>query len=287
MTHPEIRRLALPPIRALLSDAAGIGIAVHPDPYTGPFEAYHHRATGDTTWDLAALIEAAGPPPATVLDLGCGRGRLTMPLARAGHVVTGIDTSHAALAHLTTSLAAEAPEATGRVNIINGDAIEPGVLPEKHFDLIALADLTINIFDTDDAVRALANRARELLVAGGVLCFPVLRQAALAYLMRRNGVTAVPYRDDAGIQHLMWLSVRHDPEGPFFFRTLFRQDGPGPDGALMGHATAARERLWTADTLLPLFQDCGLELRRETPLDVIVSGRRSLPAELLTLRNAS
>ncbi|XVQ06516.1 class I SAM-dependent methyltransferase [Spirillospora sp. CA-255316] len=280
MTHPEIRGLALPPIRALLAEAGGI--TVHPDPYSAPFEAYHHHATGGTTWDLAALVEAAGPPPATVLDLGCGRGRLTLRLALTGHNVTAVDTSAAALAHLTGRLPG-APAPAGRVRVVDGDAIEPGVLPEKHFDVIVMGDMTINIFDTEDSVSALANRARELLAPGGVLCFPVLRQAALPVLMKRNGMTAVPYWDDSGIQRLMWLSLRHDPEGPYLFRTLFLQDVPGPDGALTGHATAARERLWTADTVLPLFKDCGLELLRRTPLDLTANARRPLPAELLIL----
>jgi hypothetical protein len=96
-------------------------------------------------------------------------------------------------------------------------------------------------------------------------------------------MTAVPFWDDGGVQRLMWLSLRHDPEGPYLFRTLFLQDVPGPDGALTGHATAVRERLWTADTLLPLFKDRGLELLRRTPLDITANGRRPLPAELLIL----
>lgn len=46
-------------------------------------------------WDeqiLAALIELL-PPRASVLDVGCGYGRIALPLARAGYGVSGIDVS--------------------------------------------------------------------------------------------------------------------------------------------------------------------------------------------------
>lgn len=31
--------------------------------------------------------------PSAVMEIGCGTGRLTLPLARAGHTVTGVDLS--------------------------------------------------------------------------------------------------------------------------------------------------------------------------------------------------
>jgi SAM-dependent methyltransferase len=40
------------------------------------------------------------PPSATVLDLGCGVGRLANPLAAAGHLVVAVDDSAAMLAHV-------------------------------------------------------------------------------------------------------------------------------------------------------------------------------------------
>jgi len=50
--------------------------------------------------DLYRLLEPAGEPElihreagegATILDLGCGTGRITHPLVRLGHRVTGVD----------------------------------------------------------------------------------------------------------------------------------------------------------------------------------------------------
>jgi 2-polyprenyl-3-methyl-5-hydroxy-6-metoxy-1,4-benzoquinol methylase len=39
------------------------------------------------------------PPPATVLDAGCGRGRHVLHLANLGYTVTGLDFSPSAIAH--------------------------------------------------------------------------------------------------------------------------------------------------------------------------------------------
>lgn len=55
-----------------------------------------------------ALVHAAVPPGAEILDLGCGAGRLTHPLVDLGHPVTAVDNSADMLAHVrgaTTVLA--------------------------------------------------------------------------------------------------------------------------------------------------------------------------------------
>ncbi len=69
-----------------------------------PVELYRLLpATGEP-----ALVHAAVPPGAEILDLGCGAGRLTHPLLELGHPVTAVDNSADMLAHVhgaTTVLA--------------------------------------------------------------------------------------------------------------------------------------------------------------------------------------
>lgn len=57
-------------------------------------------------------------PESTVLDVGCGAGALTIPLARTARSVTAVDHSPAVLEVLAESLAAEG---IGNVSIMNGD----------------------------------------------------------------------------------------------------------------------------------------------------------------------
>jgi len=48
----------------------------------------------------AELVAAALPPPASVLELGCGTGRVTRQLAALGYAVTAVDESAEMLAHV-------------------------------------------------------------------------------------------------------------------------------------------------------------------------------------------
>lgn len=45
----------------------------------------------DSSPDVAFYASLAGSTPASILELGCGTGRLLLPLASAGYAVTGID----------------------------------------------------------------------------------------------------------------------------------------------------------------------------------------------------
>ena len=64
-------------------------------PDGSPVEVYLRLGAGD----VPAMLHAAIGPGATILDLGCGVGRLGRPLAALGHPVTGVDESAAMLAH--------------------------------------------------------------------------------------------------------------------------------------------------------------------------------------------
>src|ERR671933_2115478 len=64
-------------------------------PDGSPVEVYLRLGAGD----VPAMLHAAMQPGATILDLGCGVGRLARPLAALGHPVTGVDESAAMLAH--------------------------------------------------------------------------------------------------------------------------------------------------------------------------------------------
>lgn len=48
----------------------------------------------------AELVAAAMPPPASILELGCGTGRITRQLTRLGYAVTAVDESPEMLAHV-------------------------------------------------------------------------------------------------------------------------------------------------------------------------------------------
>ena len=57
------------------------------------------------------LVAAAVPPPASLLELGCGTGRVTRQLLERGYAVTAVDESPEMLAHVP----AEAETVCGRI----------------------------------------------------------------------------------------------------------------------------------------------------------------------------
>jgi 2-polyprenyl-3-methyl-5-hydroxy-6-metoxy-1,4-benzoquinol methylase len=52
------------------------------------------------TFGEPGIVHAAVPPGASILELGCGTGRILRPLAALGHPVTGVDDSPDMLARV-------------------------------------------------------------------------------------------------------------------------------------------------------------------------------------------
>ena len=66
---------------------------------------WHDVECGGYTADLALWHEIAARERGPVLDVGAGTGRVALPLARAGHDVTGLDREPELLAALTARAA--------------------------------------------------------------------------------------------------------------------------------------------------------------------------------------
>lgn len=71
------------------------------------------------------IIPLLPPAPASILDVGCGTGSLSVLLAQAGHDVRGIDFSERMIAAARTK--ADAAGVTARFEV--GDAQQPAVEP--------------------------------------------------------------------------------------------------------------------------------------------------------------
>lgn len=109
---------------------------------------------------MLALAEQTGSP---ILELGCGSGRLLLPLARAGYVVTGVDSSPAMLALAEARLAQEEAAVRERVSLLPGD-MTGDYLPAEA-GTMALAIVGINTFmhlDEGQSLAALRQVARLL-----------------------------------------------------------------------------------------------------------------------------
>ncbi len=95
-----------------------------------------------------------------VIDLGCGQGTLLLRLARAGHVVTGLDSSEALLADLDRSLRAEPAQVRDRVRIVRGDVRDTAATVElAGFDVVLCHGVLMYLPDPEPVLAAVAYAA--------------------------------------------------------------------------------------------------------------------------------
>ena len=102
----------------------------------------------------------------TVVDVGCGRGELTIACAKAGARVYAIDYAPAALeiAWRTIKLALPAYDADSSVVVIQGDATRVP-LPDSSADLVLMADIVEHLIPAELS-SALAEAYRVLRPGG-------------------------------------------------------------------------------------------------------------------------
>ena len=104
----------------------------------------------------AALVASYGPM--SVLDAGCGTGRVALELRRRGHDVAGVDLDPSML----EVARAKAPELTW----VEADLADPDLLGGRRFDVVVLAGNVLIFLTPGTEGPVLANVSR-LLVSGG------------------------------------------------------------------------------------------------------------------------
>ena len=130
--------------------------------------------TKQTTPRLDAFLEqvrrnAAGTAPPSVLDLGCGDGRITMRMHDRGFSAVGVDINERAV-RSARALAATAGHPHGAVQFHHADiaAEEPPVPGCGPFDAV-VCQLVLSIIGCPHDRIALLQNARALLRPGGWL----------------------------------------------------------------------------------------------------------------------
>ncbi len=104
----------------------------------------------------ATLVDSYGS--SSVLDAGCGTGRVAIELSRRGHLVVGFDVDPAMLA----AARAKAPD----INWVEGDLADPDVDFGRRFDIVVMAGNVLIFVPTGTEGRVIANAARWLEPGG-------------------------------------------------------------------------------------------------------------------------
>lgn len=190
-----------------------------------------------------ALAEELGAR--TVVDLGCGTGRLAVSLARPGRTVVGVDPDFTAMQYARRRPGAEA------VIWTDGDSTVMGDLAA---DLIVLTGNSVQHIGEADWPRTLRDIARTLR-EGGLLLFDSRNPADRAW----DRWTAAPRatRDTPVGELTEWVELDHeDPDGTLHldFHTVFEATGE--------HLTVRQPLVFrSADRLTEDLEQAGLSVR--------------------------
>jgi SAM-dependent methyltransferase len=167
--------------------------------------------------DVGFYGEQAAAHGGPILELGCGTGRIAIPLARMGFAVWAVDVAEAMLDQLRAKLDAESPETRARVRIIHQNAADLDV-PDLAASLVLLPfNLLMMQPDHEQARRTLAAAARHL-APNGRFALDIMNPATLPQEAdsapapsqpRRNPRTGNPYIRHAQISAVNRRRVQH------------------------------------------------------------------------------
>ena len=132
------------------------------------YRLLHRGSDGDESFYLNACRGAG-----SVLELGCGFGRLLVPLAEAGIEVAGVDQDAAMLELAAESISELSPQTAARVELIEGDMT--GFRFERKVDRVLIPFNGLYCLSSDAEVLACFESARLHLSPGGRILFDVYR----------------------------------------------------------------------------------------------------------------
>ena len=133
-------------------------------------EAAGHNIHGEADLVEALLADSGG---SSVLDAGCGTGRVGIELARRGVRVTGVDADGEMLAVAR----AKAPD----IDWYEADLSDPDGLPDGSFDIVLLAGNVMIFLDPGTEDRVLTNLVGRLAPGGLLISGFSLRPDQLSY----------------------------------------------------------------------------------------------------------
>lgn len=211
--------------------------------------------------DIPGYREWAARRRGPILELACGTGRLTFPMAEAGVVVTGVDYAPPMIRRALAKRAELAPHARGRLDFRVGDmrTLDLGT----SFEGVVIGLNSLMHMTTDEDLHAALSTARRHLSASGRLALDVFMPPPAALGRDPDGrydpQEMIDPRD--GQRYVVTESTRYDPARQLHHLTFFyqpvdrrgRSDGPELRSELTVRVMMPRElELW--------FRVVGLEI---------------------------
>jgi len=138
-------------------------------PYPARFYAALHRGTPGDLDHYARVCRSAG----TVLELGCGFGRVITALAASGPTVVGVERDPELLAMARAAVRELPPERSAGVEVLEGDMRRLSL--HRRFDRVLIPFGGLWCMLDDDELHAALTTAARHLAPGGCVAFDVYR----------------------------------------------------------------------------------------------------------------
>ncbi|MGH2531593.1 MAG: class I SAM-dependent methyltransferase [Thermomicrobiales bacterium] len=205
------------------------------DPYEQIPALYdlEHAGFEDDLDFYASLVEAIGDP---VLDLGCGTGRLLLPIARAGYRVTGLDLSRPMLDRAREFAHAEGLDE--RVTLFHGSMLDAHRAPGGPFGIAIIALNGLLHLTTLQEQLAALRSIRKALDPRGQLVLDLLNPSPDAlrgfdHVISHDGMWTEPNGD-----RVDKFAARRVSHATQTIRTELWYDRVSPDGSLRRTTTS-------------------------------------------------
>jgi len=168
---------------------------------------YDHVATG-VDGDVAFYVEEARSAGSPVLELGCGTGRILIPIAEAGVEVVGLDAARDMLAIAHQKLDRQTPDVRKRVQLVEGDMRHFAM--DRRFSLVTIPYRAfLHNLTVEDQLQTL-RRVREHLSDNGRLVFNVFDPKAQNLAAGKWWMPAHRRRQFAHPRTGNWVTIKEE-----------------------------------------------------------------------------
>ncbi|MCP5097136.1 MAG: class I SAM-dependent methyltransferase, partial [Chloroflexi bacterium] len=196
---------------------------------------YYDITHASLTADLPFILKLAQQANGSILECGCGSGRILLPLAQESHICTGIDNSAEMLARAKARLAQETSEVQKRITLLQSD-MTTFTIENGRFHLAIIPYNTLLHLNNNQAIAAL-KRIRQHLKENGRLFIDLINPFAITdtpdtadfsfegeYTDPTNGNTILQFAanqldEDNQTLHITWAYDTSTSEGTAQTRT--------------------------------------------------------------------
>lgn len=214
----------------------------------------YRRRRDDVHFYQTLAGERGGP----VLDLGCGTGRLMLPLLRDGHVVVGLDRAAPMLARAAARLGRLGPAARRRALLVRGD-LRALPIARRRFAFAVAAFHTVQHCESDAELVRFFRAAAAALIPGGWLAFDTFAPTR-RFVERRGRSGATRFRHPRTGRPTTY-SESHRLDGRVLAMTFrYQTAAEGDRGRARTRTVELRHRLLQPREIEPLLARSGFDL---------------------------